>query len=197
MVTLLSDFENTVDHPWMQDHRQILICGTENAIKQAEALGHPMDRIYGTSGMIVHPSFYSKVFEDRVCFFYQCSFFVYLLCLSQSEERLKLGLNPEWRTVCVLFGGFAPVFLPKVVQILCSVDEPLNLVLMCGKNKDAIEDSLREFLTPPFTATAAADAAKLAEEEKEAAKLEGDKAENGVVNGSGSGKDCVPPFFVT
>jgi UDP-N-acetylglucosamine:LPS N-acetylglucosamine transferase len=100
LVTLMSDFENSVDHPWMQDHRQHIICGTENAIKQTIALGHPRDRVYGTSGMIVHPSFYRP------------------LAVSVTEGRRRLQLRPEWRTVCVFFGGFAPTFLPKIIRII-------------------------------------------------------------------------------
>eukprot|EP00160_Parvularia_atlantis_P014762 Unigene3858_Nuclearia_a/m.11761 Unigene3858_Nuclearia_a/g.11761 ORF Unigene3858_Nuclearia_a/g.11761 Unigene3858_Nuclearia_a/m.11761 type:complete len:730 (-) Unigene3858_Nuclearia_a:54-2243(-) len=166
MVTLLSDFENTSDHPWMQDHRQILICGTQNAIRQAEALGHPTNCIYGTSGMIVHPSFYEVPFKDR------------------SEERIKLGLHPEWRTVCVLFGGFAPVFLPQVVQILFGIDEPLNLILMCGKNKDAIQDSLKPFLQPAYVRPSgpASDAAAVTT----ANGTPADPAPNGAAHADGS-----------
>lgn len=104
LVTLMSDFENSVDHPWMQDHRQYIICGTENAIKQTIALGHPRDRVYGTSGMIVHPSFYRP------------------LGYPVEEGLTRLGLRPGWRTVCIFFGGFAPNFLPHIVNLLLAME---------------------------------------------------------------------------
>lgn len=130
LITIISDFENSEDHPWMQDHRQHLVCGTEMAVRQAEAFGHPSDRVYGTSGMLVHPSFYQPLKRDK------------------AEEQRSVGLNPEWRTACILFGGYAPVFLPAIVNQLQNMEEPLNIIIMCGKSKDIIEKSIIQPANP-------------------------------------------------
>ena len=35
-----------------------MVCGTDRAVEQAKKLGHPPDKIFQTSGMILNPRFY-------------------------------------------------------------------------------------------------------------------------------------------
>ena len=105
LVTLLSDFESSSDHPWIQDPRQFLICGTQRALDQALAANHPEDACWRVSGMLVHPSVYAP----------------------PAEPVLTL---PPGRTVCVCFGGVAPPTLRTVVEVLQGMDEPLNIVVV-------------------------------------------------------------------
>ena len=137
LVTLLSDFENSTDHPWMQDPRQHLICGTDASVVQAVELGHPEGRVHKVSGMVVHPDFYT--------------------CLDAPVTDVKsaLGLHPHWRTVCIFFGGCAPYFVTDLVRSLMFVVEPLNIVLICGSSLGELTPALKLVLpskrasTPP------------------------------------------------
>ena len=36
----------------------------------------------------------------------------------QTELKTCLNMNPEWRTVCIFFGGYAPFFVPDLVRSL-------------------------------------------------------------------------------
>src|SRR6266852_9036751 len=87
LVTILTDLADYPPHFWIEQQRQYLICGTSKAVEQAKALDHSAEGIFQTSGMILRPTFYEPVTADR------------------SEERKKLGLDPDLTTGLVLFGG--------------------------------------------------------------------------------------------
>jgi len=106
LVTLLSDFESSSEHPWIQDPRQYMICGTQRAVEQALASGHPSSHIFQTSGMLVHPSFYAP------------------------RPVPMDDLDPSLRTVCVCFGGVPPPTLALVVDQLLHMDEPVNILVI-------------------------------------------------------------------
>ena len=77
LVTILTDLADYPPHFWIERQDQYLICGTGRAVEQALALGHPSEHIFGTSGMILRPTFYQPVTADR------------------AAERRRLGLDPE------------------------------------------------------------------------------------------------------
>ncbi len=116
-VTILTDFADYPPHFWMEKQEQYFICGTAKAVEQARALGHPEDRIFRTSGMILRPTFYQPVEVDR------------------AAERERLGLDPEKPTGLVLFGG-------QGSKVMLEIDRRLNdtqLIFVCGKNKSLAE----------------------------------------------------------
>jgi hypothetical protein len=111
-VTVLTDFADYPPHFWMERQDQYFICGTDKAVAQARALGHPDSRIFPTSGMILRPSFYEPTPVDR------------------TAERLRLGLNPNEPTGLVLFGG-------QGSKVMLDIDRSLDdvqLIFICGKN---------------------------------------------------------------
>ena len=59
-VTVLTDLADYPKHFWIERESEYLICGTEKAVEQAHAEGHPDSRIFRTSGMILHPRFYER-----------------------------------------------------------------------------------------------------------------------------------------
>src|SRR5271170_2842899 len=87
LVTILTDLADFPPHFWIERQEQYFICGTDQAVKQAHALGHPAERVFRTSGMILRPDFYRRVETDR------------------AAGRKKLGLDPDRTTGLVLFGG--------------------------------------------------------------------------------------------
>jgi hypothetical protein len=122
LVTLLTDFADYPPHFWIERQDQYLICGTEKAVEQARALGHPKEHIFATSGMILRPTFYQPVTADR------------------AAERRRLGLDPELPTGLVLFGGQGSSVMPEIAKRVAAVPQ-LNaqFIFICGRNKKLAE----------------------------------------------------------
>jgi len=120
-VTILTDL---ADHPpnfWIEPNQdQYFICGTGRAVDQAIAAGHSPDRIFRSSGMILHPKFYRPSPVDR------------------AAEREKLGLHPYRATGIVIFGGQGSNKMRRIAQCL----DNTQLILVCGRNR-ALAAALR------------------------------------------------------
>jgi len=119
-VTLLTDLADFPPHFWIERQPQYFICGTPKAVAQARSLGHPAERVFSTSGMILHPRFYEP------------------LDLDVPRECEKLGLDPGRKTGLVLFGGYGSSAMKDIQRRLRSE----QLILIAGKN-----DKLRAALT--------------------------------------------------
>lgn len=110
-VTVLTDM---ADHPpafWMDAPRgQHIVCGTSRAVEQARGLGHPVTHVHRTSGMVIHPDFYTPLPFDR------------------AAELERLGLDPSRPTGAVMFGGQGSMAMAKIARELSDV----QLILLCG-----------------------------------------------------------------
>jgi 1,2-diacylglycerol 3-beta-galactosyltransferase len=129
-VTILTDIADYPPHFWIERQEQFLICGSERAVQQARELGHPAERIFQTSGMILNPRFYNYSPIDR------------------DAERLKHGLEAARVTVLVLFGGQGA--RKKMLDIDARLSEsglPIQLILICGKN-ERLQAELRAQVRP-------------------------------------------------
>ncbi|MEO8100869.1 MAG: glycosyltransferase [Acidobacteriota bacterium] len=111
-VTILTDFADYPPHFWIETQPQCFICGTDKAVAQARALGHPPERIFKTSGMILRPNFYQPVTVDR------------------ATELRRLGLDPAKPVGLVLFGGQGSNVMKEIARRLPGT----QLVLICGRN---------------------------------------------------------------
>jgi 1,2-diacylglycerol 3-beta-galactosyltransferase len=120
-VTVLTDFVDYPPHFWIERQEQYFICGTERAVEQAKEMGHTEDRIFRTSGMIIHPRFYEPPPWDR------------------RQERARLGLDPARTTGLVLFGGEGARIMRDIARKLDASELPLQLVLICGRNQELAE----------------------------------------------------------
>lgn len=116
-VTVLTDLADFPPHFWIERESQYLICGTERACEQARALGHSQERIFRTSGMIIHPRFYEPVTLDR------------------RAERQRLGLDPDRPTGLVLFGGAGNRSMLEIAERLDASNLEIQLILICGRNE--------------------------------------------------------------
>jgi hypothetical protein len=116
-ATILTDIADWPPHFWMERESEYLICGSSKAVEQARALGHPGERIFRTSGMILHPRFYEPVQADR------------------HTERTRLGLNPDLPTGLVLFGGQGRSAISEIAERLESSALPVQLILIAGRNE--------------------------------------------------------------
>jgi 1,2-diacylglycerol 3-beta-galactosyltransferase len=116
-VTILTDFADYPPHFWIERQDQFLICGTERAVEQARRMGHPDNRIFRVSGMILRPKFYNAVNTDR------------------AAERLRIGLEADRPTALVLFGGQGSNVMVDMAARLGNAGLPLQLIMICGRNE--------------------------------------------------------------
>ena len=116
-VTLITDLADYPPHFWIERESEYIIAGTERARQQALAIGHPEDHIFLTSGMILKPRFYEKMFVDRVA------------------ERKRLGLELDCPTGIVLFGGHGSKVMVDIARKLSEARSGVQLILICGHNQ--------------------------------------------------------------
>ena len=121
-VTLLTDFADYPPHFWIEPESEYLIVGTERAKQQALAMGHPPNRVFETSGMILKPRFYKKTAVDR------------------TTERQRLGLNATSPTGVVLFGGHGSRAMVGIARRLDQSANEVQLILLCGHNHKLVAE---------------------------------------------------------
>ncbi|MDQ6758442.1 MAG: galactosyldiacylglycerol synthase [Acidobacteriota bacterium] len=124
MVTILTDLADFPPHFWIERQDQYFVCGTAKAEEDARSVGHPEDRVFRTSGMIVRPHFYVPVERSR------------------AEERARLGLDPELPTGLVLFGGQGSNQMVSIAKAVGKSGLKLQLILICGRNH-SLRDRLK------------------------------------------------------
>ena len=117
-MTILTDLADYPPHFWIErNQRQYFICGSERAVEQARAMGHPDDRIFRASGMILHPRFYHAPVADRIA------------------ERQRLGLERDLPTGLVLFGGHGSKVMLETAERIERSDLNVQMIYICGKNE--------------------------------------------------------------
>ncbi len=124
LVTLLTDIADHPPHFWIEKESQYVICGSDRAVNQAQALGLQPSRIFRTSGMVLNPSFYEPAVTDR------------------DAARECLGLRPNVPTGLVLFGGEGSDQIVEIAKALNYPGSDVQLILLCGKN-NAVAEKLR------------------------------------------------------
>ncbi len=117
MVTVLTDFADYPPHFWMERQDQYFICGSGKAVEQALAMGHPPDRIFQTSGMIVRLEFYQP------------------LEISRAYERRRIGLRADLPTGLVMFGGFGSRRMIGMARRIAAARLKTQLIFICGHNQ--------------------------------------------------------------
>jgi Glycosyltransferase family 28 C-terminal domain len=116
-VTILTDIADYPPHFWIERQQQYFICGSDRAVEQARSMGHPDDRIFRASGMILHPRFYDPPIENR------------------TAARERLGLRPDLPTGLVLFGGHGSNVMLEIAERLDASALDLQMIYICGKNE--------------------------------------------------------------
>jgi 1,2-diacylglycerol 3-beta-galactosyltransferase len=124
MVTILTDMADYPPHFWIERQPQYFICGTKRAYEQAIQLGHPPERLFRTSGMILNPRYYEPVTVDR------------------GPDRMALGLDPDRPTALIMFGGEGSAAMLKIARLLDSTGLDVQIIAICGKSKK-LEAALR------------------------------------------------------
>ena len=114
-VTILTDIADYPPHFWMEEQEQHFICGSQKAVEQARAMGHPPEKVHRVSGMILNPRFYE---------------IAQLSPEERAAERAKLGFRPEEPVGLVLFGGEGSSVMFEVARRLNN----RQLLMICGHN---------------------------------------------------------------
>ncbi len=130
-ITIVTDLADYPPNFWMHCQPQYFICGTERGVQQALAMGHPAERAFRTSGMILSPSFYEPLPEDR------------------PAERARLGLQPDRPTGVLLFGGTGSSRMVDIARRLNRGVPGVQLILLCGRNRRVAEQLRKLRLTIP------------------------------------------------
>lgn len=115
-VTILTDLADFPPHFWIEKQPQYFLCGTHRAHEQAISMGHPSERVFRVSGMILRPDFYEPQLHSR------------------AAERQKLGLNPDLPAGLVLFGGQGSNKMLGIAKRLGNASIDLQLIMICGRN---------------------------------------------------------------
>jgi Glycosyltransferase family 28 C-terminal domain len=116
LVGILTDIADYPPHFWMERQEQHYICGSEQAVKQARAMGHADRRIHRVSGMILNPGFY-----DRAP----------LSAEERAQGRKSLGFDAQKPVGLVLFGGQGAAVMRDIAERL----PERQLIVICGKNE--------------------------------------------------------------
>jgi len=116
MLTILTDLADYPPHFWMERQQQYFACATERAVAQALGLGHPRERIFRTSGMIVRPEFYRPIEINR------------------ASERERLALHADLPTGLVMFGGHGSRKMLTIARRVAVAGLRTQLIFICGHN---------------------------------------------------------------
>lgn len=124
-ATLITDHADCPPHFWIEPQQQLLICPTEKAVEQAKNFGYTDDRIFRTSGVVIHPRFYELINCDR------------------QIERKRLGLDPDLPTGLIAFGSQGSNTILEIADSLEKSSLNLQLIYICGRNEQ-IANILRQ-----------------------------------------------------
>jgi 1,2-diacylglycerol 3-beta-galactosyltransferase len=116
-LVLLTDFADFPPHFWLEPGLARVIVGTDEAARQALAIGIPPDRISRVSGMVLHPRFYRT---DRG--------------EARARVRRELGVPDDAFTVMLLFGGKGSPEMEPLAARMRAVGPEWHVIAICGDN---------------------------------------------------------------
>jgi UDP-N-acetylglucosamine:LPS N-acetylglucosamine transferase len=117
-VTSITDFADCPPNFWIERQEQFLICPSEKTVKQAQACGYSEERIFQTSGVVIHPRFNEPA-----------------SCDNRSTEKQRLGLDPNLPTGLVIFGSYGSKEMIEIAKRLEQSSLNLQLIYICGRNE--------------------------------------------------------------
>jgi 1,2-diacylglycerol 3-beta-galactosyltransferase len=117
-VTVITDHADCPPQFWIEPQEQFLICPTQTAVTQAKNLGCSQDKIFCTSGVVIHPRFSEPVKVDR------------------RNERQQLGLDPDLPTGLITFGSQGSKVMLEIADSLEKSLLNLQLIFICGRNEE-------------------------------------------------------------
>jgi UDP-N-acetylglucosamine:LPS N-acetylglucosamine transferase len=136
LITILTDLADFPPDFWIEQWQpQYFVCGTDRAREQALGEGHPPERVFQTSGMILNPRFYDADAEG------------------QAGSLAELGLDPALPTAMMMFGGEGSAAMLRIARLLDASGLEMQIIAVCGRNAK-LEASMRAAaLTMPMFVT--------------------------------------------
>jgi 1,2-diacylglycerol 3-beta-galactosyltransferase len=122
--TVLTDLADYPPHFWIEREADFIICGSDQAVEQALAVGLPEDAVMRVSGMILNPRFYG------------------LMNTEHGPARRDFGLEACRPTALVLFGGYGSSRMLDIADQLEKCRSPVQAIFICGRNV-TLADKLR------------------------------------------------------
>ncbi|GAB4515038.1 MAG: hypothetical protein OHK0046_17950 [Anaerolineae bacterium] len=129
-VIIPVDYEEAQHNYWFDARADAYYLNPSHVLTEQAGKAHiPSERNLRVVGMPIDPLFYNTVLPDT------------------RTALHELGLNPDYPTVLVSFGGQGSVMVRKCAEKLSLVEQPINAIFLCGRHKQ-LYDYLRAFPTP-------------------------------------------------
>jgi 1,2-diacylglycerol 3-beta-galactosyltransferase len=117
----MTDMVDIPPHFWMENQDQFLICGTQEAYRQAQETGfYSPHKVFSVSGMILKKAFYLPSGQAAL-------------------THRALGLTPDLPTLLISFGGNGSVVSQKIVQQIEKAKLNIQTIVLCGHNLELLE----------------------------------------------------------
>lgn len=127
-ITSITDFADCPSHFWIEPQEQYLICPSERSMQQAKALSYPDQKLFQTSGVVIHPRF--SQFGQAIGSDANPSDSAH-----RSLERQRLGLQPDLPTGLITFGSHGSREMIEIADRLEQSELNLQLIFICGRNR--------------------------------------------------------------
>jgi 1,2-diacylglycerol 3-beta-galactosyltransferase len=117
LVVVLTDFADFPPRFWIEPGLDRVIVASDEAERQARAIGVSPASLSRVSGMVLHPSFYRSAQAHP-----------------REAVRSDLGLSPEQFVLMMLFGGKGSPEMEPLARELLAREARLRLIAVCGDN---------------------------------------------------------------
>lgn len=119
-ATVLTDLADMPPRFWMEPRGAAhLVCGTDEAVRQALAMGHSPDHVHAVRGMLLREDFHRPPPSAA----------------ERAEARRAAGLDPQACIPIVMFGGHGARAMKDIARRLAHTP----LILLCGHNATLAE----------------------------------------------------------
>lgn len=129
-VTVMTDFADCPPAFWLDPEAgNTVVCGTQRAVEQAQSLDISPNRLVQSSGLVIHPSFYTRA--D-------------LSMRELGDQRRALGLDTDKPTGIVTFGGNGSKEMIAIAERLERLGNRGQFIFVCGRNAE-VADAIRAY----------------------------------------------------
>jgi len=124
-AVLITDWQEMGPAVWFPRHgRYFAICGTDESYNQVVRKGHPPERTFKTTGLLIRPAFLEPPPRDR------------------AAALTALGLDPAIPVACMLYGGNGSRRMLALAESLLPKPPNIQIIFLCGRDA-ALADALR------------------------------------------------------
>jgi 1,2-diacylglycerol 3-beta-galactosyltransferase len=125
-IVLLTDIADFPPGFWIVPGVERVVVGSDRAAEQAREIGLSPENISRTSGMVLHPRFYTRGGPD-----------------ARARVRGEMGIGEDEFVLLLLFGGKGSPEMRPLCERLLSRPERWRVVAICGDNPPLLESLVR------------------------------------------------------